>query len=92
MGPAMPCDRGQSAHLCSHLLRRGRIDIKSLLQALPAHSDCAHGWKGECAAIGSCRLHFSSARPTEQMKKQTKLLSWTLAKCTGPLVWVVTEK
>lgn len=60
-GPAVPCDRGRSAHLCSHLLRRGRIDIKSLLQALPAHYGCAHGCQDECAAIGSSRLSFSSA-------------------------------
>ena len=72
VGPAVPCDRGQSAHLCSHLLRRGRTDIKSLLQALPAHSDCAHGCQGECAAIGSRGLRFSSAWPPERTIKINK--------------------
>lgn len=72
VGPAVPCDRGRSAHLCSHLLRRGRIDIKSLLQALPAHSDCAHGCQDECAAIGSCRLSFSSARPPRANDQENK--------------------
>lgn len=86
MGPAVPCDRGQSAHLCSHLLHRGRTAIKSLLQALPAHSDGAHGCQGECAAIGSSRLPFSSARPPERTIKKTKLLSWALMKLTDHLV------
>lgn len=83
MGPAVPCDKGESAHLCSHLLLRGRTDIKSLLQALPAYSDCAHGCQGECAAIGSYRLSFSFVQPPEQTVTKTKLLS---TKCAGPLV------
>lgn len=92
VGPAAPCDRGQSAHLCSHLLRRGRTDIKSLLQALPAHSDCAHGCQGECTAIGSSRLPFSSARPPERTIKKTKLLSLALTKLTDHLVPEYLEK
>lgn len=86
VGPAVPCDRGQSAHLCSHLLLRGRTDIKSLLQALPAHSDGAHGCQGECAAIGSSRLTFSSARFPERTVTKTNLLSWTFMKLTDHLV------
>jgi len=43
---------GQSAHLCSHLLRRGRrTDMKSLLQALPALRLPTQGQ--QCAAFGS---------------------------------------